>query len=150
MSSIVVYLAFLIVTVGGGLLIGAQTDTGSWYQSLDKPSFTPPNWVFPVAWTTLYVLIAIAGARTALRAPTGLIMALWAAQLLLNFAWTPVFFMAHRPGFALIVIALLFLSILAFIALSWSADRIAALLFIPYAAWVAYASVLNGAIALRN
>ncbi|RLQ89370.1 tryptophan-rich sensory protein [Notoacmeibacter ruber] len=150
MSTWITYGLFLLVTLGGGLLIGSQTDTGTWYQSLNKPSFTPPNWLFPVAWTILYVLVGIAGARTFLRAPTSAAMGIWVVQLLLNFAWTPVFFMAHRPSQALIVIGLLLISILAFIILRWTPDRIAAILFLPYAVWVAYATALNATIAVNN
>ncbi len=150
MSSIVTYALFLLVTLGGGLFIGSQTRPGGWYEALDKPFFTPPNWLFPIAWTILYVLIAIAGARTFLRAPMSLAMIIWAIALLLNFAWTPVFFMAHRPGLALGVIGLLLIAILTFIPLAWVPDRLSALLFVPYAAWVAYASLLNATIAARN
>ncbi|MCP1198401.1 TspO/MBR family protein [Notoacmeibacter sp. MSK16QG-6] len=150
MSSIITYAVFLLVTLGGGLLIGSQTDTGSWYQSLNKPSFTPPNWLFPLAWTILYVLIAIAGARTFMRAPTGAAMTIWVVALILNFAWTPVFFMAHRPSLALIVIGLLLVAIIAFIVVSWVPDRVAALLFAPYAIWVGYATALNATIASNN
>lgn len=150
MSSIVIYGVFLLIVLGGGLFLGSQTDTGTWYQSLNKPAFTPPNWLFPVAWTILYILIAIAGARTFMRAPTSPAMIVWVVALILNFAWTPVFFMAHRPDLALIVIGLLLLSIIAFIVLSWSPDRLAALLFVPYVFWVAYATVLNATIAANN
>jgi tryptophan-rich sensory protein len=75
---------------------------------------------------------------------------LWWAQLALNFLWSPVFFAAHRIGLALVVILLLLAAILAFIALSWRRDRVSAWLFVPYAAWVAFASVLNGAILFLN
>ncbi len=150
MSPIIIYGVFLLIVLGGGLFLGSQTETTGWYETLNKPSFTPPNWLFPVAWTILYVLIAIAGARTFMRAPTGAAMTIWVVALILNFAWTPVFFMAQRPDLALIVIGLLLLSIVAFIAISWSPDRIAALLFAPYAIWVGYATVLNATIAANN
>jgi tryptophan-rich sensory protein len=77
-------------------------------------------------------------------------MRLWWAQLALNFLWSPVFFAAHRIGLALVVILLLLAAIPAFIVMVWRQDRVAALMFAPYAAWVAFASVLNGALWTLN
>ena len=98
---------FLVLVVGGGLLIGAVVTPGDWYAGLAKPAFNPPGWVFGPAWTILYVLIAIAGWRVWERDRRGPAMKLWWAQLLLNFCWTPVFFGAQRIGLALVVILLL-------------------------------------------
>ncbi len=137
---------FLLLVLGGGTLIGFSARPGDWYARLAKPSFNPPNWVFAPVWTLLYVLISIAGWRTFEQAPTSAAMALWFVQLLLNFAWSPVFFRAHRPGAALAVVAAMLGVIVAFIALQWTPDRIAALLFVPYAAWVAFAGLLNAAV----
>ena len=92
----------------------------------------------------------MAGWRTFERDHSSWPMKLWWAQLVLNFLWSPVFFAAHRIGFALIVILLLLAAILAFIAVSWRQDRMAAWLFAPYAAWVAFASVLNRSILVLN
>ena len=75
---------------------------------------------------------------------------LWWAQLALNFLWSPVFFGAHQLGLALVVILLMLTAILAFIAAAWRLDRGAAWLFVPYAAWVAFASLLNGSIWMLN
>ena len=77
-------------------------------------------------------------------------MTLWWTQLVLNFLWSPVFFGAHQIGLALAVILLLLAAILAFIATAWRQNRVAAWLFVPYAAWVAFASVLNGSIFALN
>ena len=141
---------FVAIVLGGGLLIGYATRPGAWYAALTKPSFNPPNWVFAPAWTILYVLIAIAGWRTFLREPIGLAMGIWTLQLVLNFAWSPTFFGARRPGLALFVIVGLLISIILFVASSWNADRIAAFLFLPYAAWVAFATALNASIFRLN
>lgn len=141
---------FLLVVVGGGLAIGFVTAPGEWYAGLAKPAFNPPNWIFAPVWTLLYVLIAIAGWRSFERDRSGWPAKLWCAQLTLNFLWSPVFFAAQRIGLALIVILLLFATILAFLATAWRQDRTAVWLFAPYAAWVAFASVLNGAIWLLN
>ena len=143
-----IYATFLLAVLGIGLLIGTVTRPDGWYAALAKPSFNPPNWVFAPVWTVLYVLIAIAGARTFERGAGG--SDHWLAQMALNFAWTPVFFGLHRPGLALAIILALLVAILAFIATRWRADRTAALLFVPYAAWVAFAGVLNAAIVALN
>ena len=134
---------FLVIVIGGGLAIGYLTAPGEWYAGLVKPSFNPPNRIFGPVWTVLYVLIALAGWRTFERDRRGWPMRLWWAQLALNFLWPLVFFAAHRIGLALVVILLMLAAILAFIAASWRQDRLAAWLFVPYAAWVAFASVLN-------
>lgn len=140
----------LYLFVGGvlvaGLAIGSLTAPDGWYAALAKPWFNPPNWVFAPAWTVLYVLIGIAGWRIWRLPERGGTMHAWIAQLVLNFSWTPVFFRLHQIGAALAVVLLLLAAILLFIALAWRRDRIAALLFLPYAAWVAFASTLNAAI----
>ncbi|MBR0788417.1 tryptophan-rich sensory protein [Bradyrhizobium manausense] len=139
-------LVFIVVVVGIGWLIGATNLPGPWYAALAKPSFVPPNWAFPVAWTILYILIAIAGWRTFRREPRGKAMAIWIAQLALNFAWSPVMFTGHQIGAALAILCCLLAAIVVYIGLELSRDRLAAALFIPYAAWVAFAGVLNAAI----
>jgi len=144
-----VFAAFLVVMLGGGLAIGSVTRPDAWYAALAKPPFNPPNWVFAPVWSLLYVMIAAAGARTYLRGPNGG-LALWAAQVVLNFAWTPVFFGLHRPDLALVIIVALLAVIAAFIAVRWHADRVSAVLFLPYAAWVAFASVLNASLVVLN
>ena len=141
---------FLVVVMGGGLAIGFLTAPGEWYAGLAKPSFNPPNWIFGPVWTLLYVLIGVAGWRTFEHDRNGAPMKLWWAQLVLNFSWSPVFFAAHRIGLALVVVLLLLAAIVAFIVISWRQDRVAAWLFAPYAAWVAFASVLNGSILRLN
>lgn len=143
-------LGFLVLVIGGGLGIGYMTAPGEWYAGLAKPSFNPPGWIFGPVWTVLYVLIAVAGWRTFERDRAGWPMRLWWTQLALNFLWSPVFFAAHRIGLALAIVLLMLAVILAFIAAVWRRDRVAACLFAPYAAWVIFASVLNGAIWMLN
>src|SRR5689334_10668990 len=133
--SILHLIVFLVLVVGGGWIIGATNLPGPWYGALHKPPFTPPNWLFPIAWTVLYVLIAIAGWRTYERAGNEAVMQVWWAQLVLNFAWSPIFFTAHWMWAALVVILALFAAIIGFIVLRWREDRTAALLFVPYACW---------------
>ncbi|MBW7973310.1 TspO/MBR family protein [Bradyrhizobium sp. BR 10289] len=139
-------LVFVVGVVGAGWLIGATNLPGDWYAGLAKPGFVPPNWAFPVAWTILYVLIAVAGWRTFRREPSGKPMLAWYAQLALNFAWSPVMFTMHQIGAALVILICLFVAIVSYISLERPRDRLAAALFVPYAAWVAFAGVLNAAI----
>ncbi|MEX0404474.1 TspO/MBR family protein [Aquibium sp. LZ166] len=146
-TTIVVFLALVL---GGGLTIGYLNTPGEWYANLAKPPFNPPNWLFAPAWTILYVLIGIAGARTWRRAPKSAAMAAWWAQLGLNFLWSPVFFTLHIIGAAFLVILALLAAIILFIVIAWRIDRVAAMLFLPYLAWVAFASLLNGAILWLN
>ena len=141
---------FILLVVGGGLLVGFLTAPGPWYEALAKPSFNPPNWLFGPVWTILYVLIAIAGWRLWQRERTGAAMKLWWLQLVLNFLWSPVFFGLEQIGLALLIILALLATILAFLAAAWNLDRVSAWLFVPYAAWVAFASLLNASIWLLN
>ena len=141
---------FLILTVGGGLLIGFLVRPGEWYAKLTKPWFTPPNRIFAPVWTLLYVIIAVAGWHTFMRDPSGAAMIVWIIALALNFFWSPVFFGAKRPTAALAVILALLVLILAFIGLSWAYDGLSALLFTPYAVWVAFAAALNAEICRLN
>jgi translocator protein len=141
---------FIAVVLGIGLLLGYATAPGEWYASLQKPPFNPPNWLFGPVWSVLYVLIAIAGWRVFERDGTGSLKKLWFAQMALNFLWTPIFFGAQQIGLALIVMIALLAAILAFIALAWRRDLAAALLFVPYAVWVGFATLLNGSIWMLN
>jgi benzodiazapine receptor len=143
-------IGFLVLTLGGGLAIGFWARPGDWYARLRKPSFNPPNWVFGPAWTVLYVMIAVAGYRVFVRAPDGAAMVLWAAGLALNFIWSPVFFRLRSPALALAVVLALLAVNVVFIVTSWSVDGAAALLFVPYVAWVAFASLLNAAVVRLN
>ena len=148
--TLIVSLIFVAIVVTVGAVIGINTGPDAWYATLAKPPFNPPNWVFAPVWFTLYVMIGIAGARTYLRDASSPAMFLWAGQMVLNWAWTPAWFTLHLlwPAFAIIITILAL--IVLFIAQTWKSDRISALLFVPYAAWVAFASTLNLSIALLN
>ena len=143
-------LLFVALSLGGGLLIGAFNTPGEWYAALEKPSFNPPGWLFGPVWTTLYILIGVAGWRTWQDARSSWAMRLWWLQMALNFAWPVVFFTLHNIGAAFAIIVTLLLTIFAFIALTWNRDRTSAVLFVPYAAWVAFASLLNGSLFTLN
>ena len=121
---------------------------GAWYEQLKKPSWRPPNWLFAPVWTVLYLMIAFSGwlvwhtAGKGLPAP----LAPYAIQLLLNAAWTPVFFGLHRLDLGFAVIVLLWLSIAVTIAAFAPVSAAAAWLMVPYLAWVSFASLLNFAV----
>lgn len=141
---------FLALVLGSGLVLGFLAAPGEWYAQLTKPSFTPPGWLFGPVWAVLYVLIAVAGWRTFERDRSGGLMKLWWLQLALNFLWTPVFFGAHQIGLALVLILLMLAVILGFIVKAWRLDPVAVWLFVPYCAWVAFASLLTGSIWALN
>ncbi|WP_050527031.1 TspO/MBR family protein [Pseudorhodobacter aquimaris] len=147
MRNLLTYAVFIIGVVVIGTSIGLITLPGAWYVSLEKPWFTPPNWVFGPVWTTLYVLIGWVGARKWLH---GGAAGLWWAQMAANFLWSPVFFALQMPLAGLIVIIVMWLLITAFIGKEWRSDRLSAVLFLPYLAWVSLATALNGAIVVLN
>lgn len=142
--------AFLAVVLGMGFLIGFSNMPGEWYASLNKPPFNPPNWLFGPVWSILYILIAIAGWRTFTGARDSFGMKLWVGQMLLNWLWTPLWFGAHLVWPAFVVISLIDLAIFGFIIERWNRDRPSALLFVPYAAWVSFAAILNLSIGILN
>lgn len=148
-----VLLAYVAVPVVLGTLIGLATDTGAWYDGLDKSPLNPPGAVFGPVWTVLYVLIGVAGYLawaadgTAYLRPA---MGLWAAQLLLNLAWSPIFFGAEAPSAALVEIVVLFVLVVATIVVFARRSTLAALLLVPYAAWIAFAGYLNAYIVVNN
>ncbi len=144
-------LAVLVLAVVlTGMLIGYATLPGEWYASLNKPSFTPPNWVFGPVWTVLYIVIAIAGWLCWVRDRNSTATKLWFVQMALNFLWSPVFFGAQQPGWALVVVVVALVTVLAFIASAWAKDRLAAILFLPYAAWTAFATALTAGVVAMN
>lgn len=150
MSRALTYVVFVAIALGGGVVIGVSNPPGDWYQSLAKPAFNPPDWIFGPVWFILYALIGIAGARTWLRGHLSIGMLIWAWQMVLNFLWSPSFFGLRMPSAALVVIVLLLALILAFVANRWKSDRISALLFLPYAAWVSFETLINASIVYLN
>ncbi|ODN72566.1 TspO/MBR family protein [Methylobrevis pamukkalensis] len=125
-----------------------------WYAGLEKPFFTPPNWVFGPAWTALYVLMAIAlwrVVRTPAETPgRSRAIGLFLVQLVLNAGWSVAFFGLQAPWAGVAVIALLIAALLATIRVFRRLDRVAALLLLPYLAWVAFAALLNISVAVLN
>jgi tryptophan-rich sensory protein len=146
MKSIVTLALFILLILGGGTAIGLHTLPGEWYAGLSKPWFNPPNWLFGPAWSVLYVLIAIAGWRMWENHRMTGAMDVWWIGLGVNFMWSPVFFGMQSIGGALVVVVAMLALIIAFISLARPLDRIAAWLFVPYAAWVSFATLLNASI----
>ena len=149
-SNWLTYGLFLLVSVAGGLMIGANNIPGPWYQALVKPPFTPPNWLFGPAWTFLYILIGIVGARVYRSKGSKDLLLLWFIQMGLNFTWSPVFFTLKNLAGSVAIISFLLLIIISFIAMARKRDPIASSLFVPYLLWVGYASYLNISIWLLN
>lgn len=138
-------IAFLLV-VFAAALTGSLFTPGSWYAGLAKPSWTPPNWLFPVAWTTLYVMIAVAGWLVWRAEGFRAAMGFWTAQLVLNAAWSWIMFGEKQIGWALADIVAMLVAIVGFIVTARRASGAAAALFVPYLAWVSFAAALNFAI----
>jgi tryptophan-rich sensory protein len=149
---LVVFIALCLAFSGIGGAVTA-TSVGTWYQALHKSPLNPPDWVFAPVWTTLYVLMAIAGWRVWRHARSEArrrALAVFAVQLGLNLAWSFLFFGFQRIGLALLEIVILLLAIIANTILFWRIDRVAGVLFMPYVLWVVYATVLNTSLWLLN
>ncbi len=129
---------------------GAAFPPGEWYKTLSKPTWTPPNWLFPLAWTFLYIAMVYAAWRVAGTEAAGPALAFWACQITLNALWSPVFFGLRRIGAALFVIGPLWGAVLVTMLLFFSADLLAGVLLVPYLIWVSYAAALNFDIWRRN
>lgn len=146
---------FVVVSEAAGLLGTPFTDRarGGWYDSLEKPPFNPPSWVFAPVWTTLYLLIGIAAWRVWRTDASGArrrALTAWGVQLALNALWTPLFFGAEHLGWAMFDIAALVLAVAVVLDLFRQRDRLAGLLLTPYLAWVCFAALLNGAFLVMN
>ncbi len=134
-------------------LSGALFKPGEWYKTLAKPGWTPPDWAFPVGWSILYVMIAIAGWRVWEQADSAMItpvFAVFGVQLFLNAIWSGVFFGMRRMDWALINVGALWLSILANIVAFWMVEPLSGLLLVPYLGWVTFAASLNYAVYRLN
>lgn len=147
MRSVLIHAGMMLGVLAIGTLIGARFLPGEWYAGLAKPAFTPPGAAFGPVWTVLYLMIGWVGARKILH---GGARGLWFGQMALNFAWSPVFFGMQWPAGGMVVILGVLALVLAFIAVEWRRDRLSALLFLPYAAWLSLASAVNAGVVLMN
>ena len=147
--------AVAFTAVVGINLIGAlATDIGPWYYALEKPSWQPPDWLFGPAWTLIFLLTAVSGVIAWRRAPGPIarrqLLMLFAINLVLNAAWSFLFFHFQRPDHALVEVVLLWMSIAVLMFALWGYARTASLLLLPYLAWVSFASYLNLTIVRLN
>lgn len=146
----------LVITLSIGAVASFFTvpQIAGWYVHLNKPSFNPPNWLFGPVWTLLYIMIAIAAYLVWKRRADSVAYAyaeyVYIFQLLFNFSWSIVFFGMHKIFLALIVIALLWVSIIVLIFLFGKISKVAAWLLVPYLLWVSFASLLNFSIYVLN
>jgi len=144
-------LCFAVAWLGS---VATMPKIATWYAALNKPSFTPPNYVFPIAWNILYALMAISLWRLWQARPRDEMrknaITLFLFQLLLNLTWSWVFFGAESIRGGLGVIALLDILVVRVIFAAWKVDRFAASLLLPYLLWIGYATALNAEIVRLN
>jgi tryptophan-rich sensory protein len=115
----------------------------TWYATLNKPSWNPPNWLFGPVWTALYAMMAVAVWLVWKKTGWNTAVIIFAVQLALNLAWSFIFFGFHQPGLAFLEIVLLWLAIAATILMFFQVSTVAASLLIPYLLWVSFAAALN-------
>jgi tryptophan-rich sensory protein len=142
--------ATYLLACGAAAATGAMFSPGPWYESLKKPVWTPPNWLFPVAWTTLYLLMSAAAARASAVEGSAFGLAFWSVQIAFNTLWTPVFFGLRRMRAALVIMAFLWLSVAATTLAFFRLDTWAGLMFVPYLVWVTVAGALNLSVVRLN
>jgi tryptophan-rich sensory protein len=160
-ASVLVLIAFLAISAAvallGSLATIAQVD--GWYADADRAPWSPPNWLFGPAWTVLYTLMSVAAWlvwRERHRVQVGPALGWYVGQLALNSVWTPVFFALYPAmgsaalWLAFAVIVVLDVAVVVTIGLFWRIRRAAALLLVPYLAWILFASTLNLYAALAN
>ncbi|MBA3956821.1 MAG: tryptophan-rich sensory protein [Parachlamydiaceae bacterium] len=150
--SLVVFilLCFIVQIVGS---FWTKETVATWYPTLTKPSWTPPDWVFGPVWSALYIMIAVSGWLIYRAEPSPqrtVALTFYACQLALNFLWSFLFFSLRSPILGLIDIVLLCLMISLTIIKAWPLRPLASLLLIPYLLWVMYATSLNAGIFLLN
>jgi tryptophan-rich sensory protein len=146
----IIILIAVCLGIGYASSIVTQTGIETWYPTIEKPSFNPPNWLFGPVWTVLYICIAVAGGIIWDKIDTHPLakkaLLFFAIQLLLNSLWSFLFFGLKNPLIALIEIILLLLIIYETYLLFSKINKVAGYLFIPYLLWVSFAMFLNGSI----
>ena len=139
---------FVVEFIGGAL-----TRLGPWYESLKKPPWQPPGWLFGPAWTVLFLLIGVSAAlawQAADQRGRWLIVAAFLVNALFNIAWSGLFFAMRRPDWAFYEVLPFWLTIVALIFIVWPVSQNAGVLLLPYLAWVAFAAFLNWTVARLN
>lgn len=139
---------WITVLVSIGSVIGSltKTEVNTWYSTLNRSPLTPPNYVFPVAWTILYSMIAACGWiiwHTPPLPKLRLIKNLYVMQLILNWSWTPLFFCYHLTGYSLVFLLIMDMAVVMIIYLAYARIRSVSLLMSPYLVWILFATYLN-------
>lgn len=149
MGNILKLIISILIPVATGAMSGFFTTTGvdSWYQAIQKPSWNPPSWVFAPVWTSLYVMMGVSlylvwKSDVELKRKR-IAITLFAAQLVLNFFWSLIFFTLQSPGWALVEIIVMWLFILLTIFSFAKIRKVAAWLLVPYISWVSFATILT-------
>jgi tryptophan-rich sensory protein len=147
-DALILSVAFVISFATAGIG-GALTDLGPWYQALKQPDWKPPDAAFGVIWSTIFTLGAFSGWLAWRQAPMLrerlVVLAVFLINLCLNVLWSWLFFVQHRPDWSLVELYFLWASIVAMMVVSWRHSRLAAVLLVPYLAWVTTAGFLNQA-----
>ncbi len=141
-------LIWIVALIAIGSVIGSLTkpEISTWYSTLNRSTLTPPNYVFPVAWTILYGIIGACGCliwRASSFPKHTAIKTLYVTQLILNWSWTPLFFLYHLTGLSLVVLISMDILVCALIWLAYRKMKAVSLLMIPYLSWILFASYLN-------
>ena len=136
----------LLIAIGGFIGSLTKPEISTWYSTLNRSSMTPPNYVFPVAWTILYGIIGACGWliwRTPSFPKLKVLKILYVIQLILNWSWTPLFFHYHLTGISMIVLSAMDVLVGMLILLAYPKIRTVSLFMIPYFLWILFASYLN-------
>lgn len=145
LTFIICFIIVILIAFIGNIFTGTNTKS-DWYQSI-KPSITPPNWIFPIAWGILFILIAISLSFSWTRAKNKnekiKIGILFAINFIFNLSWSLFFFTFRNPLLGFIDILFVWISILTLIIVLWKIDKTASWLLIPYLLWVSFASIIN-------
>lgn len=139
----------LCFVVGWTAMLFQRESLAEWYPTLAKPAITPPNELFPIAWSIIYICMGLSIGRLLSLGDRRFVW-LWVLQLLLNFLWSPMFFAIESPIAGLAIILMLDIAVLSYAIVTWRASRFASLLMLPYLAWLGLASYLNFYIWLYN
>jgi len=142
-------IGILLLTIAAPSL-GAFSPPGEWYQSIHKPSWNPPPWIFGPVWSVLYLMMATAAFLVWRKDGWNRAMSAYLVQLIFNAAWTPLFFGAKRIDWACTDIVALWFAILVTILCFWKTSKVAAWLMVPYLGWVSFATVLNATLWAMN
>jgi benzodiazapine receptor len=143
--SLIIWIVALIA-IGGAIGSLTKPEISTWYSTLNRSTLTPPNYVFPVAWTILYGIIGACGWliwRKQSFSKLSVIKTLYVTQLILNWSWTPLFFHYHLTGLSLIILGSMDILVGTLICLAYRKIRVVSLLMIPYLLWILFASYLN-------